>query len=64
MNIPAATKIDRPTLKRAQALTGATRLRMADILRIGLDRVLDEFERTGGVDVRRPGKAFRKEARS
>lgn len=58
MNIPAATKIDKSTGKRAAAVVRATRLRMADLLRIGLDRVLDEFERTGGIDVRlaRPRK--------
>jgi antitoxin component of RelBE/YafQ-DinJ toxin-antitoxin module len=44
-NIPAATKIDADLSTRAGAACKATRLRMADLLRIGLERVLKDFEK-------------------
>ncbi|WP_050025108.1 hypothetical protein [Verrucomicrobium sp. BvORR034] len=49
MNIPAATRIDRDTSERAQRLRSRTFLTMSEMLRIGLLRVLEEFEATGNV---------------
>lgn len=49
MNIPAATRIDRDTSDRAQRLRSRTFLTMAEMLRIGLLRVLEEFEATGNI---------------
>jgi hypothetical protein len=49
MNIPAATRIDRSTNERAKHAHRRTNLKMADLLRIGLMRVLQEFEDTGKI---------------
>lgn len=57
MNIPAATKIDNQTLKRFNRASSRTHLKMADMLRVGLERVLTEIEETGGISL---GSATRK----
>lgn len=49
MNIPAATRIDRDTSDRAQRLRSRTFLTMSEMLRIGLLRVLEEFEANGNI---------------
>lgn len=49
MTESASTKISKATLKRAMLVGKRTQLKMADLLRIGLERVLDEVETTGAV---------------
>lgn len=49
MNIPAATRIDRDTSDRALRLCSRTHLTMSEMLRIGLLRVLEEFEAKGSI---------------
>jgi hypothetical protein len=62
MNIPAGTRIDKPTNERAKRAHARTKLKMADLLRIGLLRVLQEFEDTGrissgdGLPIRKGGR--------
>lgn len=52
MTEAASTKISKSTLKRAMRVGKRTQLKMADLLRIGLERVLDEVETTGAVKLR------------
>lgn len=51
MTQPAATKIDKQTEARAKRACKKTKLRIADLLRIGLDRVLYEIETTGSLKI-------------
>lgn len=52
MTESAATKISKATLKRALLAGKNTQLKMADLLRIGLERVLKEYETTGTITTR------------
>lgn len=47
MNRATATRIDEKTCDRMAAAAKALNLKPADLLRVGLVRVLEEFESTG-----------------
>jgi len=49
MNMIAGTRIDRHTSDRAQRVRSRTHLSMSEMLRIGLLRVLEEFEAKGSI---------------
>ena len=44
-----ATRIDKPTEKRLHAAVSALNIKSSDLLRIGLLRVLAEYEASGGL---------------
>lgn len=49
MNHSAATRIDEQTQQRANQVLHRTRAKMSDLLRIGLLRVIEEFEARGSI---------------
>jgi CRP-like cAMP-binding protein len=49
MNHSAATRIDDQTQQRANRVLRRTQAKMADLLRIGLLRVIEEFEARGTI---------------
>lgn len=52
--LPAATKLPPALHAEAEKTASATGLRMADLLRIGLARVLSEYRETGKIVLTKP----------
>ena len=52
---PASTKLDAGMQKRLAKAIKSTGLKSSDLLRIGLRRLLDEFEATGKIELGKEG---------
>lgn len=51
MSTLVSTRIKDPLLKEVEEITNATDLGIADLLRLGLRRVVAEFRETGGIRI-------------